>query len=78
MEPGWLPIESAPKGEHVLLFYPSIMLRGCGYGEDVTVGWLVDGKWDVFSKYSPIEPTHWMPLPAAPVADTSQKEKGNG
>ena len=53
----WQPIETAPKnGARVLLFTeygPS-----CGH---------FDGTWHVHSVcYTPVVPTHWMPLPPKP------------
>lgn len=69
----WISIfDSRPKiGQKVLLYHP--------WGEkmnykDVIVGWIQavhtfesseNIEW-VDSQYTPIEPTHWMPLPEPP------------
>jgi hypothetical protein len=63
-EPGWQPIESAPKdGSEILLANPD---GSCAVGwfkfKGHTTGW-TDG--DTFNM---TWPTHWMPLPAAPEA----------
>lgn len=59
-EAGWQPIESAPKdGSDVLLSSPH-------WHGDVVVGcWSFEG-WRDREDSDKLEPTHWMPLPAAP------------
>ncbi len=62
----WQPIETAPKdGETVFLIYkhcnPNIGWQGCeGYYNPT------NNAWSLESGYTE-HPTHWMPLPAAPV-----------
>lgn len=73
----WQPIETAPKGESILL---------CVEGYAPTIGrwWPVDGVWCAFDweghfetdkemsdylKGSLYEPTHWAPRPAGPNSD---------
>lgn len=52
----WQPIETAPKGKDVLLFFPKV--EGRNYlREWIRVGF----KDDCIRK-----PTHWMPLPEPP------------
>lgn len=56
----WKPIETAPLNEWVLVYYIGAM-------EGVSIA-LLDGVWvdwdgDVYGK-----PTHWMPMPAAPLS----------
>lgn len=56
-QPGWLPIESAPKdGTHVLLTDGEMI--SCGYwcGSQHAPRWMSDSG----------EPTHWQPLPEPP------------
>ncbi len=57
---GWQPIETAPKdGSDVLLSSPN-------WHGDVVVGcWSFEG-WRDREDSDKLEPTHWMPLPAAP------------
>ena len=67
--PGWQPIETAPKdGTHILLWW----------GEQARLGWWLDNShtrtpwagWKVPSlQVVPFgcQPSHWMPMPAAPV-----------
>lgn len=70
---GWLPIESAPKdGTYVMLWWP--------YWSDHAM----DGCWDdrgywigcrsLAERADGPQPTHWMPLPAAP--PVSAREAG--
>ncbi len=56
----WQPIETAPKdGSDVLLSSPN-------WHGDVVVGcWSFEG-WRDREDSDKLEPTHWMPLPAAP------------
>ncbi len=58
----WQPMETAPKDGTPILVY---VLGGAQY-----VVWWQMGDWVFFEKrggqYSVAEPTHWMPLPAAP------------
>lgn len=72
--PGWQPISTAPRDA-------TLVLLGCyphppaSVGDEIIViaGWyesgIADRRWyDVY--HSPVRPTHWMPLPAAPgIAD---------
>jgi hypothetical protein len=60
----WLPIESAPACEAVLLWVPEVgMFTGMYY----------DGGWMAFAPFDLIRldyvPTHWMPLPEPPNAE---------
>lgn len=83
-EPAWSPIETAPKGEKGC----SWMLLAWGPEEDKSTGYgmNVDGKFyasatfyclgqDRLCQMREIEvnPTHWMPLPAAPEAPMKDK-----
>ena len=71
---GWLPIESAPKDEAVLIYCP---LRGvrvgrwCSdqYAKKPRPYWTHDGEY-VFGKAATRadQPAHWQPLPHAPHA----------
>ena len=56
---GWQPIETAPKWEHVLLWFPK--------GEHVIalMGSTPD-QWECIGYWAEDEPTHWMPLPEPP------------
>ncbi|WP_238920894.1 DUF551 domain-containing protein [Achromobacter xylosoxidans] len=63
---GWLPIESAPKdGRRVLLWNEryNAAITGQFYGLG---GWKLDGEMPPLFH----QPTHWMPLPAAPGVST--------
>lgn len=58
----WQPIKTAPKdGTHILT---------CGDGYIVVAMWFVyhggRSQWETVDGESEIDPTHWMPLPAAP------------
>lgn len=54
---GWQPIETAPRGKH-LLFFPKLTGRNA-MGEVIKV--------DLYPVDYPRKPTHWQPLPAPPV-----------
>ena len=54
----WKPIETAPRGEHIL-FFPTLMKNG-----RVQLGAMI--KVDRFPVGYPRQPTHWMPLPPPP------------
>jgi len=55
----WQPIETAPKDQLVLMYYPPLVApRGGSVRPDMyRVGYVGD---------SPREPSHWMPLPPPP------------
>jgi hypothetical protein len=58
----WKPISSAPKdGSRVLIWHPD-------YCAPITAQWYGNEGWKMDSDVSPFwrQPTHWMPLPAAP------------
>ena len=62
----WQPIETAPVNSLILAFCP-------GVGQVVAEMWC--GDWtDIFGDHY-LSPTHWMPLPAAPTAQTPDQEK---
>lgn len=62
----WEPIETAPKDESILLYYPTDDIIIVGYWCDFK--WQIDhvGGYEWESDVDCIEPTHWMPLPEAP------------
>ena len=58
----WQPIETAPTDEPIFTWD----------GEDILYAELFEGVWngtDGVSSYVDFGPTHWMPLPAAPVQE---------
>lgn len=61
---GWQPIETAPKdGSEILALWKRSQIQSNGYG----VVWFEDGSWHEFDYECLVsDPTHWMPLPAAP------------
>ena len=71
----WKPIETAPKGVSVLLYCNKYIPIYCGkqrygnYGEPQQE----EFEWRCDSSGRFATPTHWMPLPAAPVAEGEQK-----
>jgi hypothetical protein len=77
---GWSPIETIPKGEHVLLYFP-YGEKGRGGVEAGTVFPEDDGSihciWthggpNSGSDWEPVEaPTHWMPLPEPPAKESA-------
>ena len=61
----WQPIETAPKdGERVLLHSPTTHT----YSGIVGIWDTLDERWAEWDSWHPCYPTHWMPLPAPPVA----------
>ena len=84
---GWLPIESAPRGRIVLVHYKNQLgngrtMRACYYppetleSEIEESGWADEGWYEESEAYEylmPLEgdPTHWQPLPAAPMTAAS-------
>ena len=66
----WQPIETAPKdGTGVLGFISESWIEGIFWNEEEW-SYLSDGD---ITSHGRLQPTHWMPLPAAPT-----QEKGNG
>lgn len=61
----WQPIETAPAGEDVLLYWPSGAQR-VGYFNGN--GWLIDGMKFDFD----CDPSYWMPLPDPPNVTKAQ------
>jgi hypothetical protein len=71
VEPQWQPIETAPREGVILVSegekYPDIAWWVSAIGE--TQGYWSNGETDAYGDAAaPLQPTHWMPLPAAPVA----------
>ena len=68
----WKPIETAPKGEWVLLFEPD-----AEFGTVDMTHWIAkwrysdwdEGWFDQDDALVVSNPTHWMPLPAPPQAE---------
>jgi len=80
---GWQPIETAPKdGTHVIYFTDAFgqRLMGCAsyrHFEDGSAGWIGSSFLDCNGGESwstCTQPTHWMPLPALPSAETPDTE----
>ena len=81
----WMPIDTAPKGKIVLVHYTNRLgngrtMRAQYYlpetlDSDATEsGWADEGWYEESEAYEYLmpldgEPTHWMPLPAAPQGD---------
>jgi hypothetical protein len=63
----WQPIETAPKdGSNVLVIEAGNSVPVVAYWDnDMDGGWW--GYWQT-EQLNPHKPTHWMPLPAPPVA----------
>jgi hypothetical protein len=62
-EDGWQPIETAPKGTHLLYFPAEKDRRGIfKFGEMMKV--------DLYPVSYPRKPTHWMPLPLPPITQS--------
>ncbi len=53
----WQPIETAPKGKMVILYFPRIIGRNA-LSEMIRV--------EPYPVSYPRQPTHWMPLPTPP------------
>ena len=82
---GWQPIETAPKdGTYVLIATESHdggMTTACWDAEwsSSSGWWLLDNGKDPEIPLRGAEPTHWMPLPAAPsIADRTNQEVPRG
>lgn len=70
----WQPIETAPKdGTAILAYSADAAADGRPYPM-LIVAWGMPWEWTIFSEDgttqtgTDYEPTHWMPLPAAPVS----------
>lgn len=77
--PEWMPINSAPKdGQAVLLLTPttfgkwakSLPMAGRWFG----TYWAILNADEAIQR---VEPTHWMPLPAAPKAGDAKEDRGS-
>lgn len=66
---GWQPIETAPKNGTVILIFGVYV----GYPIQHVVEWR-KGRWKVDTEDGwwgvVVDPTHWMPLPNPPLADS--------
>ena len=78
----WRPIKTAPKGKIVLVHYKNLLgngrtMRGRYYlpetldSDTTESGWADEGWYEESESYEYLmpldgDPTHWMPLPAAP------------
>ena len=79
---GWRPIETAPKdGTHIVAvvagFVPAVARWTNEFRPDGAFEWMdpemfaAESHWEeVLEITDPWEPTHWMPLPAAPTGET--------
>lgn len=56
---GWQPIETAPSGNELVLYFPEQLGRNAHTSM---------ARVDFHPVHYPRKPTHWMPLPAPPVA----------
>ena len=59
----WQPIETAPKDGTVILTWTD----GLGDGAYMPMAYNAAGGWSEYWGNSDLLPTHWMPLPPAPV-----------
>lgn len=81
---GWMPIATAPRdGTYVLLGSAESGGAWVGkYEEQYQSGWRPENPWSSMMlnvqhlpvKYPRLRPTHWMPLPPAPVSTDNQQE----
>lgn len=74
---GWRPIETAPDSETVLVaggdaIYP-VTASWSGLSDEP---WCIDGQENVHEEIG--WPTHWKPLPAAPVQTLQPRSEGEG
>jgi len=72
----WQPIETAPKDSQDRLFYKQGIIsqakwlgEGKGFGGD---HWSYDAPTNIANGFNN-QPSHWMPLPPAPVVPKSQR-----
>lgn len=65
--PGWLPIETAPRGTLVVLYHPPTTGR---HGQVKLSEWV---SVNVYPPGYPRKASHWMPLPAPPATSESGK-----
>jgi|688.fasta_scaffold1653326_2 hypothetical protein len=81
----WMPIDTAPKGKIVLVYYRNRLgngrtMRARYYlpetldSDTTESGWADEGWYEESEAYEYLmpldgEPTHWMPLPSAPQGD---------
>lgn len=56
----WQPIETAPKGRQLILFFPAEMRNG-------RVHLIKMVRVDWFPVTYPRQPTHWLPVPKDPI-----------
>ena len=62
---GWQPIETAPKdGTRVIAWGPQLMVAECEYRRATFID---PAGWYRSNQHPRVEPTHWQPLPPAPV-----------
>lgn len=64
---GWISVEERlpEEGSRCLLWGPSFDL--VAFGKKMDPGWVIGAEW--FADLGRMCPSHWMPLPAPPVAD---------
>ena len=71
--PKWQPIETAPKGESVLLYCRGFASVYCGRKRYGNLGEPQQSEfaWRCDSSGRFASPTHWMPLPPPPLPDNA-------
>ncbi len=71
MEPwsGWNPIETAPAGVPLLVWHPGLGMGGWNCMRRNGRTWIETAN-DGRALKEGFEPTHWMPLPSPPTANT--------
>jgi hypothetical protein len=65
---GWQPIETAPKGRHIL-YVPEVRFRARGVDKKAFLPEMI--RIDFYPVAWPRKPTHWMPLPPPPAQERS-------
>lgn len=63
--PGWQPIDSAPHGQWVLVYFAR-------FKDYAVCRWNDEGQWEDEDDSRYTSPSHWMPLPAPPQEPTDR------
>lgn len=69
----WQPIDTAPKGEIIIGYFPPIANVHETYNLMVQETWWAGDRW--MTVHPEQQPTHWMPMPPPPINEAVTDDK---
>jgi hypothetical protein len=70
----WQPMDTAPKDGTEILLYGRCERDGQFFAADCNVGWWEETEDMWTTRELPIDPSHWMPLPARPASRSLKQQ----